>query len=350
MILRQKSLLLTHKQGPLVVKTTNVPKPGPGQLLIKVHAAALNPIDWKIQAYGMVVSKYPAVLGSDIAGTVEDVGEGSSGFMKGDHIITQGIIGDNEHSGFQQYALGDADVSAKIPTGLSFEEASTIPLGLSTAAQGLFNQQSKATSAGLYPPWEVDGRNRYKGQPFMVFGGSGSVGQYVIQLAKLAGFSPIITTASAHNAQYLLDLGATHVINRQLPDRVIRAHVSRIAPAPIKTIYDAVSHPETQNLAYDLLAEGGCLVIVLANSVDENKRQDNKRIVNASGSTHAPPSNRVLGRSLYASLSALLDEDAIQPNRVELLPDGLRGIESGLKRLRAGVSNVKLVARPQETM
>ena len=83
---QQKSLLLTAKQGPFAVGTTDVPKPGVGELLIKVQATALNPVDWKIQAYGLFIDVFPAILGSDGAGTVEEVGEGVTGFAKGDRV------------------------------------------------------------------------------------------------------------------------------------------------------------------------------------------------------------------------------------------------------------------------
>ncbi|CCL98622.1 uncharacterized protein FIBRA_00624 [Fibroporia radiculosa] len=302
-------------------------------ILIKIHAAALNPVDWKIQVYGILVDKYPAILGNDIAGTIEELGDHVSDFRKGD----RGIINVNEHGGFQHYALGFADTSAIIPDNISMEEAATIPLALATAATGLFNPKFRSASAGLYPPWEDGGRGRYKGKPFLVF---------VIQLAYLAGFYPIIATASPHNADYLLDLGATNIVDRSLSASATRAQIARITSNPIATIYDAVSIPGTQNLAYDMLAGGGCLVLVQADVIDGKKKTSGKRVVVAFGSTHEPEANRALGVDLYSTLTKLLRDGEILPNRVEVLPNGLFGIIDGLKRLRNGVSNVKLVARP----
>lgn len=83
---QQKALILPQKGGDFVLGTKDIPKPGPGELLIKVHAAALNPVDWKFQKYGFPIEKYPTVLGSDGAGSVEEVGEGVQGFMKGDRV------------------------------------------------------------------------------------------------------------------------------------------------------------------------------------------------------------------------------------------------------------------------
>ena len=82
----QKALILNAKQGNFNLGTAPVPKPGPGEILIKIKTVALNPVDWKIQKYGMLVEKYPAILGLDIAGDVEEIAEGVTGFEKGDKV------------------------------------------------------------------------------------------------------------------------------------------------------------------------------------------------------------------------------------------------------------------------
>lgn len=83
---QQNALFLESKQGQFVVRQRPVPTPGPGQLLVKVYATALNPVDWKIQELGIFVDKFPAILGSDIAGEVVDVGQGVTGFTKGQRV------------------------------------------------------------------------------------------------------------------------------------------------------------------------------------------------------------------------------------------------------------------------
>lgn len=83
---QQKALLLEKAKGAFVVSTVPILKPGPGQISIKVIAAALNPVDWKIQAWDFFMKKYPAILGTDIAGDVEEIGEGVEGFSKGDKV------------------------------------------------------------------------------------------------------------------------------------------------------------------------------------------------------------------------------------------------------------------------
>ena len=82
----QKAFILNAKHGDFNVGTASVPKPGPGEILVKIKTVALNPGDWKVQKYGMLAEKFPAILGFDIAGDVEEIGEGVAEFQKGDRV------------------------------------------------------------------------------------------------------------------------------------------------------------------------------------------------------------------------------------------------------------------------
>ena len=84
--LTQKALILDAKLGNFNVDSVPVPKPDSGEILIKVKTAALNPVDWKVQKHGYMVEKFPAILGTDIAGDVEEIGEGVTEFQKGDRV------------------------------------------------------------------------------------------------------------------------------------------------------------------------------------------------------------------------------------------------------------------------
>jgi len=83
---QQKALFLQSKQGQFVVGSHSIPKPGKDELLIQVYSAALNPVDYKVQEQGIFVENYPAIIGEDIAGMVDEVGEGVRNFMKGDRV------------------------------------------------------------------------------------------------------------------------------------------------------------------------------------------------------------------------------------------------------------------------
>ena len=82
----QKAVLLPEKFGELVLGTTAIPKPGPGEVLIRVQSAGLNPVDWKIQRFGLYMLDFPVILGVNIAGDIEEVGEGVDNLHKGDRV------------------------------------------------------------------------------------------------------------------------------------------------------------------------------------------------------------------------------------------------------------------------
>ncbi|OBZ66321.1 Zinc-type alcohol dehydrogenase-like protein C2E1P3.01 [Grifola frondosa] len=330
---QQKALLLQSKQGQLVVGTRDIPTPGAGEVLIKIEATALNPVDWKVVTFGIVFEKFPAVLGMDGAGFVDELGDGVTSLVKGDRVLFQGWF-DNSHDTFQQYAIIPAEFAVKVPNNISIDEAASIPSALATAIIALYNKQDPARSLGLYPPWEEGGAGKYAGKSIFILGGASSVGQYVIQVARLSGFSPIITTASLHNALLLTSLGATHVIDRKLSHDALVAEATRIAGGPIEIVYDAISDADTQNVGYDVLAP-------------EESDQDYNQMLWAA----AEEINRGISLSLYSKLTQLLEDGTIKPNPIEVLPSGLEGIIDGLERLKHNlVSGKKLVAHPQESL
>ncbi|GJE89864.1 zinc-binding alcohol dehydrogenase family protein [Phanerochaete sordida] len=342
----QKALFLEKIKGKLFIQDRDIQEAETGEVLVEIHATALNPVDWKIQGIEGFLKEFPAVFGSDASGVVKKVGAGVTNVSVGDKVLFQGAY-DNRHATFQQYAIVAAEIVAKIPENLSFEQASTIPVTLATAAVGLYSP--KPLGVALDAPWEAGGRGKYAGEPIVVIGGSSSVGQQVIQFAKLSGFSPIITTASLHNSAFLKTLGATHVIDRAAPLSELTQAVQAITSKPVTVVYDAISYADTQNAAYDVLAPGGTLLVVLNPAVDAGKITPKKAIVHVLGSVQLP-NNRAVGRRLYANLTGLLDAGEIKPNHVEVLPNGLAGIPGGLEKLEAGVSALKLVARPQDNI
>ncbi|KAG2074185.1 GroES-like protein [Suillus decipiens] len=337
----QKALFLSEKQGKFEVGSRSIPSPGAGQLLVKVQSAALNPVDYKIQDYGLFLTDYPAVLGEDIAGTVEELGEGVDNFRKGDKVLAHGRF-INDFAGFQHYALTTASYTAKIPPNESFDSAATVPLGLDTALVGLYGND---LGAGITPPWV---KSVESNTPIVIFGGSSSVGSYTIQLARLSGFYPIITTASPSNEELVRGYGATHFFNRNLSGKQLKTAISKVTDSPIRLIYDAISLPETQSVAWELLANNGTLVLTLSASVKEDEGKGRKVV-----STFADPNvpqNEELCHSSWALVEKWLLEGTIKPNKYEVLPNGLEGIIGGLERMRLGqISGTKLVAHPQET-
>ncbi|KAG5732530.1 Zinc-type alcohol dehydrogenase-like protein C2E1P3.01, partial [Termitomyces sp. T112] len=201
--------------------------------------------------------------------------------------------------------------------------------------------------AGLTTPFDASGRGKYAGKPVLILGGATSVGQFVIQFAKLSGFSEIIATASVKHEIFLKSLGATHVLDRNLSTAELDAEIRKLTSKPIEFVYDAVSLPGTQTMGYSILANGGTLILVLPSQV---KAVEGKNVYTCLG-IWTFPFTKDLGEHFYASLTELLETGEIKPNRVEVVPGGLAGIAGSLKRLELNqVSGVKLVVHPQETV
>ncbi|KAH9894848.1 GroES-like protein [Cubamyces lactineus] len=347
----QKALILRAPQAEWELGESPVPTPGPNEVLVKIVATALNPLDWKIRgALSFLIGSYPFVGGTDGAGIVEEIGSEVKTITKGDKILFQGWV-ENPKATFQEYCVVPAEITAKIPDNITFEEAASVPLGLATVATGLYNHDPNARTVNFPAPWEKDGTTKLAGKAAFILGGASSVGQYAIQLTKLSGFSPVITTASLHNEPLLRSLGASHVLDRSLsPDAIKFKLVELTQGKPLEFVYDAITAADTAALAYDVLAPGGALVLVLPGMLPASLRKegDGKKVVEVAGNVHMPE-NRQVGVELYAHLTEWLQAGQLAERRVEV-PSGLSGIPEGLRRLENNkVSGKKLIARPQET-
>lgn len=341
---KQKALVLNEAFGQFAVREVEILQPGPGEILIKVQAAALNPIDWKIQRVNRLIDGYPAILGSDIAGDVEAVGEGVSDFKKGDRVFGKSLFL-KERGAFQQYVVYATVTASKIPPKFSYDDVSTIPTALSTAYSGMYSVFPHGL--GIDPPTTKSTQGKYAGIPIVVLGGSSSVGQFAIQLAKLSGFSPIITTASSKHAEFLKDMGTTHVLDRNLTSALLKDEINKITDKPIELIYDSISTESTQPIAFDIVAPGGRVLLVAPAVV---KPTDDKQIARVVAELQVPHNVELLRTLYHDKIYEFLETGAIKPNRIEVLPNGLAGVIDGLVRLEADqVSRLKLVAHPQET-
>ncbi|TFK69667.1 GroES-like protein [Pluteus cervinus] len=338
----QRSLLLQGPQGAFVVRDRPIPEPGPGEILVKIYAAALNPIDWKVRKYNVHLSSYPAILGLDGAGDVVKIGEGVSNFVPGDKVFFPGVY-DSKGATWQQYALADAEFAAKIPSNISYDQATTIPTGLTTPYNAFYQ------GWGLtLPTKSAGGLGKYAGTPILVIGGSSAVGQFAIQLAKASGFSPIITTSSLKHTDHLKSFGATHILNRHNPLSTLAGDVAKIT-STLPYAYDAVALPDAQQAVYDLLSDGGKLATVLPPRIPNSirtKEGDGKVVHQVQAMRTIPGQEEKLAEG-YRNWTEWLQTGLIKPQPLEVLPNGLNGIADGLQRLEDDkISGIKLVAHP----
>ncbi|CAE6463478.1 unnamed protein product [Rhizoctonia solani] len=336
---QHKASFLLEKHGKLEVKTRPTPTPQKNQALVKVTAAAINPVDWKIIDYGIFLQNFPAVLGTDGAGVVEAVGPEVNDFKVGDRIFFQGAYGRDDETTFQEKAIVQTDIIAKIPDNITDDQASTIPVAAVAALVGLFQK------TGIEVP--VNGPTA-NGKGVLILGGSSSVGQFAIQLARIAGFSPIVTTASAQHNDFLGSLGATHVFDRDVDAKTVQSAFS----TPVALVVDSISQASTQELAFEVLTtpssvQGAHLAIVLppADSVKEKNSGDKITVHNIFGSSHQ---FRDLSVPFWQTVGQWIKDEKLVPNRVQVVKGGLAAVPEALDLSRKGVSGVKLVIHPQE--
>lgn len=183
------------KADVLVYEDAPVPKPGPGEMLVRVRAAAVNPVDWKVRLGGMrtVRPDLPQIPGYDVAGTVASLGEGVTRFSVGEPIFAYMSL--RRGGGYAEYAIVREDEAARKPEKIDFVEAASIPLVTLTAWQALF-----------------DTAHLERGQTVLIHGAAGGVGSAAVQLAKARG-AKVIGTASAVNHPFLKKLGADRVVD-----------------------------------------------------------------------------------------------------------------------------------------
>jgi NADPH:quinone reductase-like Zn-dependent oxidoreductase len=204
---------LRKKNGRLEVGPAPYTPPGEHEIVVRNHAVAINPVDWMMEVIGGLICPwltYPSVLGSDVAGEVAEVGRSVTRFQAGDRVLGHAVGTEKNRNSagegaFQAYTVLLDRMTAPIPADISYERAAVLPLGLSTAACGLFQQDFLALrlpACGTEPT----------GETVLVWGGSTSVGSNAIQLAVAAGYE-VITTASPCNFEYVKGLGASQVFD-----------------------------------------------------------------------------------------------------------------------------------------
>ncbi|KAK5220665.1 hypothetical protein LTR72_007287 [Exophiala xenobiotica] len=191
----QAAYLVAKNAKLLEVRSAPYTRPGPDEVVIRTRAVAVNPIDHVIQNNSLVYGhlKYPAILGFDVSGEVVEVGKNVTRFKVGDRVVagshgTSQKVNSASHGGFQLYTVLLSHMVSPIPDFLSYEKASVIPLGLSTAACGLFQKDQLALQYPSVPAAK-------------------STGKHLGRLNKSAGYE-VITTCSPRNFDYVKKLGA----------------------------------------------------------------------------------------------------------------------------------------------
>jgi NADPH:quinone reductase-like Zn-dependent oxidoreductase len=297
-----KAYVFTRYGGPETEALVDVdrPRPGPGQVLVAVRAAGVNPVDWKQRTGYRRPGEsgervFPSVLGNEVAGVVEETGEDVTGFAPGDEVFGTAVAG-----GYAEYALLDVGITTHKPAALSFTDAATLPVAAATAYDGV-------RQLGLPA-----------GATLLVTGAGGGVGVATVQIARSQGLR-VVGVASEGKKELLESLGAVPVPSG--PGWADRARLA--APDGVDGVYDLVGD-EVLHEAAGLLTDRTKLITAGA-PADEVERLGGARVARARDAA-------VLRAVADLVLRGELDPHVTRTYPLEQSGDALREVESGHAR------------------
>lgn len=279
-----KAVRIHEFGGPEVLKYEDVPKPqpGPGEIRIRIIAAGVNPMDWKIRKGLIGEVPLPMIMGLDVAGVVDSLGQGGVFFQPEEEVFAKVSIGDG---GYAEYTVVNSTQAAKKPGSTGFIESAAIPTAGLAAWQALFD------IAGLK-----------KGQSVLIHGAAGGVGTFAVQFARWKG-AFVVATASGTNIEFLKSIGANVVINytnQRFEDIVCNMDV----------VLDTVGG-DTFERSWGVLKPGGFLVSTVA-SIPEGAAEEH-RVRAQTLMTRAD------GKEL-AQIAEIIDEMQVKPVVTTILP------------------------------
>ena len=298
----------------LQVMDLPVPEVGKGEILVRVKAAGVNPVDWKIrEGYlkDLFPHEFPVILGWDAAGVVERVGRDVTRFREADEIFAycrKPIV----HGGaYAEYIVLDEEHASLKPKNSSLEQAASIPLAGLTAYQALF-----------------DAAKLQAGETVLIHAAAGGVGGFGVQLAKDRG-AIVWGTASERNAEYVKELGAARVVDYTRTD--FRKAVRSEYPDGVEVVLDCVGGEVLEKSA-DMVKKGGRLISI----VDDPAELDVNDVV--SEFVFVAPNH-----SQLSVLSGMLEQGRLKTHLSEVLPFGLQEARRAHELSESGRTRGKMV-------
>ncbi|KAJ3345432.1 hypothetical protein HDU83_004092 [Entophlyctis luteolus] len=343
-----EAALAVEKGAKLKIETRPTPVPGPNEVLVAVKAIALNPVDHFRRDYGHFIKCYPAVLGSDIAGTIVAVGSKVDGLQCGMRVLACAESFKNgglpDYGAFQSRVLVESTLVAEIPDHLGFAGAAALPLATVVAWSGLWKLG--------FTPAVLDTLPRKPA--ILLVGASGSVGSNTLQVLARLGFS-VYATASAKHHTYLASLCGAHArvqffdyTSPTLADEIATAaqtNADEMSLAFIASGWDAdAAIADAVKVLNRTKRTGAFVQIACALRLLETTKWDGGEAVFVT-----PPSDEdvcrefqgfVFGKWLKEKTES---KEHLPSPMVKVVPGGLSKINEALDDLKAGVSGVKIV-------
>jgi len=296
------------------------PAPGPRDLLVKVSAVSVNPVDVKRRAGGDPPAGQPKVLGFDAAGVVESTGSAAGLFKPGDAVFYAGSV---ERPGTNaEYHLVDERIVGRKPASLSFAEAAALPLTSITAWELLFDR------------FRVAPGKRADAGAILVIGGAGGVGSILIQLARrLTGLTVVATASRPETVKWCLDLGAHHVIDHT---KTLAEELRRIGIPQVDYVAALTNTEQHLPAIVEVLKPQGALGMI-----ESSKPLDLRPLMRKSASIHwefmftravFETPDMIAQHNLLNEVSALVDAGVLRTTMTEVVG---RIDAAGLKRAHA---------------
>lgn len=296
--------------GTLVLNDAPRPTAGDGEILIRVQATTVNPFDCAVRAgyvTGWYTYSFPAILGLDVSGVVEEVGPGVSSFAPGDEVYAR--TDPKSNGAYAEYVAVPASEVALKPASLDHFQAAALPQVGLTAWRALF-----------------DAAQLTEGQTILIHGAAGGVGSVAVQLAKWRG-AKVIGTASTHNLDFLRELGVDTAIDYTTTRFEDEAHA-------VDVVLDTVGG-ETQERSWGVLKPGGILLSLVQPPSQETADKFGVRQQFVGGN---PPAGAIL-----SEIASLVDTGHVKPVVSTILP--LKDIQKAHAMVESRHTRGKVVLR-----
>ncbi|KAF7951698.1 hypothetical protein EAE96_006997 [Botrytis aclada] len=344
--------------GEARLQAIPIPRLRDDYILVKTIAVAINPTDWQtVDEKFRPRTKGPTLLGCDFAGIVVEIGKGvEKKWKKGDRIA--GIAhGDNdiepEDGTFATYIMVKGDVAFHIPDNVSFEEAASLGVGVTTVVLGFYKYLSLPLLT--FPLPRPNPENKF---PVLVYGGSSVTGTLAIQFAKLSGLQ-VITTSSPRNFELLKSLGADHVLDYNDPN--CGAEIRSLTQNKLHHVFDTIATQSSAQICANALSTSDENIYVNLMGI-EMPRNDVRNIFflgySITGEGYeiegevwpAAPEDFELGKKAFVLLERLLENGLVKNHPVKIMRGCLNGILEGMREMKKGkVSGEKLIYRVGES-
>ena len=321
-----RAMTIDRCGGPeeLHMADVEMPRVGPGEVVIRLAYAGVNPVDWKCREGWLsrfFEYKFPFVLGFAGAGIVSSIGDGVSEFQVGDRVVTSSNQGKGENGTYAEYVKSSATRVAHLSETVDFAVGASIPTAAVTSWEAVFG------TGALQP-----------GQSVLINGGAGGMGSFAIQFAKYAG-ARVAATCGPKNLDYVRDLGGDLAIDYRSQN--VRDAVLQWAPQGVDLLIDLVGQGTILDGVH-MVKQGG-RIVPIATLIDDEQQYD-KAVAAARDIRIIPTmSNSALAGEQLRSIVDLYNKGLLRPPAIEILP--LAETAEAHRRVREGHVRGKIVLK-----